>query len=394
MHAAVRVGHGPILVGEPVSSSAGRAVNAVRSLRAQVIIAAALTLASLVPFLGKAVHIDDPLFLWAARQIQTDPLHPYAFDVNWYGNPMPMAETTKNPPLASYYIAAVAGLFGERELVLHTAFLVPAIAVVVATLLFARRSCEAPLVAALFIVASPLFLISSSTLMCDTLMLAFWMAGLLVGIAGLERERLAPLALSAGFGTAAVFTKYFGLCLMPLLILHAWTRKRRLGAWVLPLLLPVGAVLAYEVATRSGAGVGQLFSTFDYVAQYRTNSSGGPLWARALSTLAFVGGGMIPALACAPVLWSRRVVLGGLAVASGIAIVLPVIGVLGSFELPAPALERALFCRSVRALRHRRPGSRRARARSVARTAGERREAPVRLGPRHVGVRGRTQLDR
>jgi 4-amino-4-deoxy-L-arabinose transferase-like glycosyltransferase len=314
-----------------------------RSLRTQGILAAALPLAYLAPFVTKAVHIDDPFYIWTARHILSDPLHPYAFDVNWYGTSMPVGEITKNPPLVSYYIALVAGSFGESEWVLHAAFFVPAIAVVVTTLLFARRSCEAPLVAALLVVASPLFLISSSTLMCDTLMLAFWMAGLLIGVAGIERERAAPVAVSAGLGTAAALTKYFGLCLVPLLFLHAWTRKRRIGAWAVPLLLPVGALLAYEAATRSGSGMGQVFSAFAYVANYRTNSTGGPLWGRALGTLAFAGGGTIPALVCAPVLWSRRAVLGGLAAVAGIAIGLQAAGALGSFALPAPALERSLF---------------------------------------------------
>ena len=37
------------------------------------------------PFLGKAVHVDDPLFVWAAQQICRHPLDFYGFSVNWYG---------------------------------------------------------------------------------------------------------------------------------------------------------------------------------------------------------------------------------------------------------------------------------------------------------------------
>lgn len=89
--------------------------------------------------------------------------------------------------------------------------------------------------------------------------------------------------------------------------------------------------------------MGELFAAFDYATQSRTSSTGGPLLGRVLSALAFAGGGAIPVLVCAPVLWSRRVVLGGLAAAAGIAIALQAVGVLGPFALPAPALERALF---------------------------------------------------
>ena len=53
----------------------------------------ALTLvvfAALGPFLNKPFNIDDPLFIWAARQIQAHPLDPYGFDVNWYASATPM----------------------------------------------------------------------------------------------------------------------------------------------------------------------------------------------------------------------------------------------------------------------------------------------------------------
>src|SRR5438270_5558613 len=42
-----------------------------------------VTTAALAPFLNKAFHIDDPLFLWMAQQIAKHPLDPYGFEVNW-----------------------------------------------------------------------------------------------------------------------------------------------------------------------------------------------------------------------------------------------------------------------------------------------------------------------
>jgi hypothetical protein len=35
----------------------------------------------LAPFLAKPFNMDDPLFIWAARQIQAHPLNPYGFPV-------------------------------------------------------------------------------------------------------------------------------------------------------------------------------------------------------------------------------------------------------------------------------------------------------------------------
>jgi hypothetical protein len=84
------------------------------------------TLAFLLPFAGKAIHIDDPLFIWAGRQMRAHPFNPYGFDVNWYGTTMRMADVTKNPPLACAYIALLSSIFGEREFWLHVGFLAQA----------------------------------------------------------------------------------------------------------------------------------------------------------------------------------------------------------------------------------------------------------------------------
>ena len=71
------------------SSTRGHFINA--------LILARGTIACLAPFAGKAFHIDDTLFLYAARQIQVDPSDPYGFTINWYETEDPMTEVTKDP---------------------------------------------------------------------------------------------------------------------------------------------------------------------------------------------------------------------------------------------------------------------------------------------------------
>src|SRR5579859_2458671 len=63
-----------------------------------------VTLACLLPFLGKAFHIDDPLFIWCGRHIVSDPWNFYDFKVNWFGKEEAMSTAMQNPPLASYYL--------------------------------------------------------------------------------------------------------------------------------------------------------------------------------------------------------------------------------------------------------------------------------------------------
>ncbi|HZM02853.1 MAG TPA: hypothetical protein VFC44_07500, partial [Candidatus Saccharimonadales bacterium] len=95
-----------------------------------LLILAAATLACLVPFVDKAFHIDDPLFIWTARHIHAEPFNFYDFQVNWDSWLKPMAAVTQNPPLASYYMALAASVLGWSEVALHAAFLLPALALV------------------------------------------------------------------------------------------------------------------------------------------------------------------------------------------------------------------------------------------------------------------------
>ncbi|MBM4087433.1 MAG: hypothetical protein FJ272_21785, partial [Planctomycetes bacterium] len=125
-------------------------------------LAAVVTCGALLPFVGKAFHIDDTLFLYTARQILCDPLRPFDFEVNWYGTPRPMWEITKNPPLNSYWLAALMGLFGESETALHLGFLPFSVASIVLMYLLAARLTSEPLLPALMLLASPSFLVSAT----------------------------------------------------------------------------------------------------------------------------------------------------------------------------------------------------------------------------------------
>src|SRR5207249_315102 len=124
-------------------------------------------IAALAPFLNKAFHIDDPLFLWMGQQIARHPHDPYGFAVNWYVSSKPMFSIMQNPPLSSYYMALVASFLGWSELAMHGAFLIPAIAAVLGTFFLARRLGNTPLLAALLLLFTPVFLVSATGVMCD-----------------------------------------------------------------------------------------------------------------------------------------------------------------------------------------------------------------------------------
>src|SRR3954468_12768816 len=91
------------------------------------------TIAVLLPFVGKAFHIDDPLFMWMADQISRDPQNPYDFGVNWYSTIRPGFMVMENPPLSSYYAALVGRFLGWSEPAMHVGFLMPAIVAILGT---------------------------------------------------------------------------------------------------------------------------------------------------------------------------------------------------------------------------------------------------------------------
>jgi len=299
------------------------------------LVLAAITLACLLPFAGKAFHMDDPLFIWTARQISVDPLDFYGFKVNWEGTLAPMSLVTQNPPLAAYYLALVALLAGWSEVALHAGFLMPAVAVVLGTHRLARHFCAHPFWAALGVVAAPVFVVSSTSVMCDTMMLAFWVWALVFWIEGLQRDSRRQLVLSVLFVAAASLTKYFGVALVPLLLVYAWLEERPARAWAPCLLLPVAILGAYQWWTYDLYGRGLLWNAVAYATQLQV---GGELPSKLLSTFAFTGGGMALLLFAAPWLWDvKRLAIGvagflaivGLAVTMGKVGIVPVMDAAG-----------------------------------------------------------------
>jgi 4-amino-4-deoxy-L-arabinose transferase-like glycosyltransferase len=281
------------------------------------ILLAVAVLACLLPFSGKAFNIDDTLFIYVARQITQHPLDPYGFKVNWFLDAVPMAHETKNPPLAAYYIAAAARVVGWSERALHLAFLLPALAAVLGTYRLAQRFTTSPLLAAATTLLTPVFLVSASSVMCDTLMLALWLWAIIFWIEGLEPQKPRYLAISALLITLCALTKYFGASLILLLAAYSLARQRRLGNWAWYLLFPVLALTGYQHWTKAVYGLRMISEAAHMSAGVRQARQSSVL-ATTLVDLSFLGGLTLPALTFAPIIWSRKKILA-VCVVSGIA---------------------------------------------------------------------------
>ena len=283
----------------------------VGSARSLAILAAA-TIACLLPGINKAFCVDDPLFLWAAAQIQAHPLDFYGVDVNWYSVPQPLYDVMKNPPLAAYYIAGAAQIVGWSEPALHTVFLLPAIGAIWGTWFLARLLCGRPVWAALLGLATPAFLVSSSNVMCDTMMVCLWTWSIAVWVGGVRLNRIPLLAIAALLIGAAALTKYFAIALIPLLGVYTVLQRRRPTWQLCWLLIPVGVLAAYQFWTWQHYGRGLLGDAANFA--WRIAAVAGPgqvfaeetLGSKILVALSFTGGSYMVLLFCAPWLWSRR----------------------------------------------------------------------------------------
>ena len=251
----------------------------------------AATVLLLLPFVGKAFHIDDPLFIWQAQQVQLHPLNPYGFAVNWYLTAQPMYEIMKNPPAASYIIAAVATLVGWSEPALHAFFLLPAVGVILGTWRLGRELCGRPALAAAIALTSPVFLISATSVMCDTIMLCVWIWAVVLWVVGLRQGsqwRLGGAAVLIGF---AALTKYFAAVLIPLLVVYTWIDRRRPSITLAWMLVPAGILALYQGWSSALYGRGLLSDAGAYAIDIRPPSivMGG------VTALVFVGGCLLPA---------------------------------------------------------------------------------------------------
>jgi Dolichyl-phosphate-mannose-protein mannosyltransferase len=286
------------------------------SSRHSYLLLTALTLLCLLPFSGRAFHVDDPLFVWSGQQIAKHPLNPYGFQVIWDNFSEPMSEITKNPPLACYYVAAIGSIAGWSERALHLGFLLPALALVLGTYRLSLRFTKSPLIATTATLLTPGVLVSASSVMCDVMMLAFWVWAAVLWMEGLDSDKPAYLAVSSLLLALAALTKYFGICLLPLLLAYSIARKRQVGWWALYFLVPLAALGGYQFWTAVKYGHAMFSQAMDFSQSEQTVNGKASLLASGLVCASFVGGCTLSALLLFPFFWSWKKLAFGLIIGS------------------------------------------------------------------------------
>ena len=213
--------------------------------RRELWIVISATVLALAPFLAKAFHIDDTVFVRIAEQILKSPVLPYAFDYNWSTIPMSVWDLNLNPPLTSYLLAAAFLPFGVSEIAAHLLFLL--LAVGSAALMFdlARRWCPTPKAAVLACVLSPSFLVNATNVMADIPLLFSWLLAVWFVVLAVERDEPVWLWAAGAALSCAAMSKYFGLAATPLVAVYWRMKVRRWSLHDTAFLMPIAVIAAW-----------------------------------------------------------------------------------------------------------------------------------------------------
>jgi len=277
--------------------------------------ALALATASLLPFLGKAFHVDDPSFLWAARSLSQHAWDPWSYVSVWAGSALPLHVHVNHPPGNAYLVWLGTLLTGESELGLHALFLGVALAAVVAIYAAARELTARPALAALVAICSPAFLVSATGLMADmpylatfTSAVALWLRGqrrLASADAGARARAARAFAGAALAATLCGFVRYNGIALVPLLAAHGIATRRRVGRELAWLVLPVAGFALYQLVFVLQYQHLPLQTASTFAAQVKSNL-GTSATSLALVALVYLGGSFASLATLAPFAWSGR----------------------------------------------------------------------------------------
>lgn len=274
----------------------------------QKTILAFITIAVLFPFLTKPVHIDDPLFIWVAQQISSNPLDFFGFDVNWYGHNISMAEINKNPPLTSYFIAISAALFGWSELALHIVFIAPLLGLMIGTYKLAKIAGADPFAVTLSILCCPVALISATTLMVDIFMLSLWVWAIVFWINGIDKQHQILLLMSGILITLAALSKYIAISLIPLLLFYTLLVEKRFTRNTAMLFVPTILIALFLWFMYLKYGQSFITNIFGFSVKARVEDS------KSLSDgffvgIAFLGGCLLYPLFYIRKLFSKKVII-------------------------------------------------------------------------------------
>ncbi len=217
----------------------------------EILIAIFIFLLISIFFIHKPFHMDDTAYIYAAKNMLSDPIRTYPDSMLYrFNHPETTFDTIVHPPLIIYYIGLIFLLTKQiNEFILHGAFLLFPIISLVSMYFLTKRLAKFSFFSCLILMANPAFMVMSQNIMLDLPLLAFFLTSVTLFIYGFDKNNNALLIISSIFITLTIMTKYTGLCLIPLLLIYFYL-KRRPGTirniyWVF--LMPAGILFLWNI---------------------------------------------------------------------------------------------------------------------------------------------------
>lgn len=240
-----------------------------------------------LPFMNKAVHIDDIAFLYIAKQIIKDPLHPYSFNLEW-SSETGLAIHITDPPLMPYYIAIILLLFGEIEWVLHLSFIIFPLIAGISMYYLSKKFTTKPLYPTLFLITSIVFVVMSHNFMVDVPFLAFFLLSIVLYIYGVDLNKNYLMIIGVLFCGLAYLVKYSGIIVIPVLAVYALSKKKLKP--ISYLIIPIIIIGLWNLYTFKIYGIPHNIQILGWLLESQSSFTPQSIIIRLITNFTYIGG--------------------------------------------------------------------------------------------------------
>jgi dolichyl-phosphate-mannose-protein mannosyltransferase len=231
------------------------------------IILGLLVLSFTLPFLNHAFHIDEPLFLRIAREIQGRPFDPYGFKYLWNDEYKFMHKIAAYPPLFPYILALAGwGRIYPSEWSIHLALIPFAMLGILSFYALARQWDLPPKLAFLggvILATSPAYLVAANLAMPDMEAVSLMLFSTALSIRGFVRNHNGFLVAGGIILGLSLLCRYNTLPAPFFLFLLGLTYSKPRKAWI-PSVIALSIFLLWMIYSRVSWGEAHVFETVSH----------------------------------------------------------------------------------------------------------------------------------
>ncbi len=211
-----------------------------------------ITLVIHVPFMGKALHIDDYAFLSLSKMLQWNPLQAIPRDTFYMGKVLPnlLPYEATHPLFIPYLLKILARIFGSNYTVFHLVFSfftflsLAGIRLICQTLPGAKGNHYWILI---FLVTTPAYIVNAHNLMTDVPALGLALMGMGLYLAWIRNGSKGTCLASIVLLTLACFSAYQSILVIIPLALYQLTAEKGQTGKLAPLAIPLLILLVWLI---------------------------------------------------------------------------------------------------------------------------------------------------